>query len=85
VIEPIYDQVGAEGYLMREGQRLRLTDSGTAELDRIKAAWRRWLDGRLDDWNEADPADRALLDQALTNIATKLLEEQARDQQTVPA
>ncbi|MEU5762466.1 MDR family MFS transporter [Nocardia sp. NPDC047648] len=85
VIEPIYDQVGAEGYLMREGQRLRLTDSGTAELDRIKAAWRRWLDGRLDDWNEADPADRALLDQALTNIATKLLEEQAREQQTVPA
>ncbi|MGW4326142.1 DHA2 family efflux MFS transporter permease subunit [Nocardia sp. NPDC004573] len=85
VIEPIYDQVGAEGYLMREGRRLRLTDSGAAEMDRIKAAWRRWLDSRLDDWSEADPADRALLDQALTNIATKLLEDQAREQETVPA
>lgn len=84
VIEPIYDQVGAEGYLTREGRRLRLTDSGAAELDRIKAAWRRWLDTRLDDWNEADPGDRALLDQALMNIATKLLEDQARDQETVP-
>ncbi|WP_039796391.1 MDR family MFS transporter [Nocardia araoensis] len=85
VIEPIYDQVGAEGYLTREGQRLRLTDSGATEMDRIKAAWRRWLDTRLDDWNEADPADRALLDQALTNIATKLLEDHARAEETVPA
>lgn len=85
VIEPIYDQVGAEGYLTREGERLRLTDSGAAEIDRIKAAWRRWLDSRLDDWNEADPADRALLDQALTNIATKLLEDHTREQETVPA
>ncbi|MGY1943768.1 MDR family MFS transporter [Nocardia asiatica] len=85
VIEPIYDQVGAEGYLTRDGGRLRLTDSGAAEMDRIKAAWRRWLDRRLDDWNEADPADRALLDRALTNIATKLLEDQAREQETVPA
>ncbi|WP_159842663.1 hypothetical protein [Nocardia sp. CY41] len=70
---------------MREGRRLRLTDSGAAEMDRIKAAWRPWLDSRLDDWSEADPADRALLDQALTNIATKLLEDQAREQETVPA
>ncbi|WP_454199361.1 DHA2 family efflux MFS transporter permease subunit [Nocardia sp. Marseille-Q1738] len=85
VIEPIYDQVGAEGYLSREGKRLRLTDSGAAELDRIKAAWRRWLDSRLDDWNAADPTDRALLDQALTNIATKLLEDQAREEESVPA
>lgn len=85
VIEPIYDQVGAEGYLSREGKRLRLTDSGAAELDRLKAAWRRWLDSRLDDWNAADPIDRALLDQALTNIATKLLEDQAREEESVLA
>ncbi|MGY1930801.1 MULTISPECIES: MDR family MFS transporter [Nocardia] len=82
VIEPIYDQVGAEGYLTRDADRLRLTDSGAAEMDRIKAAWRRWLDRRLDDWNEADPVDRALLDRALTNIATKLLEDEAREQET---
>ncbi|WP_043688295.1 MDR family MFS transporter [Nocardia abscessus] len=83
VIEPIYDQVGAEGYLTRDADRLRLTDSGAAEMDRIKAAWRRWLDRRLDDWNEADPVDRALLDRALSNIATKLLEDEARQEETV--
>ncbi|WP_228781692.1 MFS transporter [Nocardia abscessus] len=83
VIEPIYDQVGAEGYLTRDADRLRLTDSGAAEMDRIKAAWRRWLDRRLDDWDEADPVDRALLDRALSNIATKLLEDEAREQETM--
>jgi hypothetical protein len=57
---------------------------GTIVLGML-AAWRRWLDSRLDDWNEADPADRALLDQALTNIATKLLEDHTREQETVPA
>ncbi|WP_280246546.1 hypothetical protein [Nocardia abscessus] len=72
VIEPIYDQVGAEGYLTRDADRLRLTDSGAAEMDRIKAAWRRWL-------------DRALLDRALSNIATKLLEDEAREQETMRA
>ncbi|MFI9504307.1 DHA2 family efflux MFS transporter permease subunit [Nocardia sp. NPDC052566] len=81
VIAPVYDEVLRDGYVVREGDRLRLTDSGSAEIDRVHAAWRRWLNSRLDGWDDRDPADRALLDQALDNIAAKLLEEDAQLQE----
>lgn len=75
VIEPVYVRVIGAGYVDAEDGALRLTDSGRAEVDRVQAAWRRWLAAHLDTWDDRDPGDRALLDEALTNIATKLLEE----------
>ncbi|WP_328409990.1 MDR family MFS transporter [Nocardia sp. NBC_00403] len=85
VIRPIYVQVIAAGYVTADDGRVRLTDSGRAEVDRIHASWRHWLDTQLDDWDYRDPADRALLDQALENIATKLLDEEAQEREPVDA
>ncbi|WP_327095792.1 hypothetical protein OIE68_38500 [Nocardia vinacea] len=73
------------GYLTEDGAGLRLTDTGQTEVDLIQASWRRWLDTKLDDWDCADPADRALLDQALENIAAKLLDEETREREPVRA
>ncbi|MFD0364183.1 DHA2 family efflux MFS transporter permease subunit [Nocardia sp. GCM10030253] len=85
VIRPVYDQVIAAGYVTEEDGRLRLTDTGRAEVDRIKASWRRWLNTELEDWDYSDPADRALLDRALENIATKLLDEAAQEREPANA
>ncbi|MFC9435497.1 DHA2 family efflux MFS transporter permease subunit [Nocardia sp. NPDC057030] len=85
VLAPIYRRVEDKGYLVDDGHELRLTDQGQAELDRVKAAWRRWLDRRLDDWNNDDPADRALFDQALDNLAAKLLEQEAGEHEPARA
>ncbi|MFQ6330246.1 DHA2 family efflux MFS transporter permease subunit [Nocardia sp. CWNU-33] len=85
VIRPIYVQVIAAGYVSADDGRVRLTDSGRAEVDRIHASWRHWLDTQLDDWDYRDPADHALLDQALENIATKLLDEEAQEREPVDA
>ncbi|MFE7801252.1 DHA2 family efflux MFS transporter permease subunit [Nocardia sp. NPDC057440] len=85
VIRPVYVQVIAAGYVTADDGRVRLTDSGRAEVDRLQASWRRWLDTQLDDWDHSDPADHALLDQALENIATKLLDEQAQEREPVDA
>lgn len=49
---------------------------GSAEIAGFYNAWRRWLDTELDDWTFTDPHDQALLDQAMDNIAQKLLTEQ---------
>ncbi len=85
VIGPVFDRLIIDGYLTEDPRRLELTDSGRIEVDRIKAAWRRWLDSRIDDWDSDDPADRALLSRALENIATKLLDEDAREREPVHA
>ncbi|WP_433678252.1 hypothetical protein [Nocardia sp. CA-119907] len=41
----------------------------------MHAAWRSWLDSRLEDWDFTAPKDRRLLDQASSNINAKLLDE----------
>ncbi|MFF0494692.1 DHA2 family efflux MFS transporter permease subunit [Nocardia sp. NPDC004068] len=78
VLEPVFDRVTADGYVEFHGDTMQLTPTGLAELERLQEAWRRWLCGYLDDWDCADPADRALLDQAVANIAAKLLDEADR-------
>ncbi|MGV9680207.1 DHA2 family efflux MFS transporter permease subunit [Nocardia sp. NPDC003482] len=78
VLEPVFDRVTADGYVEFHGDTMQLTSAGRAELERVQEAWRRWLCGYLDDWDCADPADRALLDQAVANIAAKLLDEADR-------
>ncbi|MEV0712788.1 MDR family MFS transporter [Nocardia aurea] len=80
VIEPIFLKVIGGGLVDAEDGYLRLTPAGQAEVDRVEAAWRSWLSTRLDTWDDRDPVDRALLDQALRNIATKLLKEQLHEE-----
>lgn len=75
VIEPVFRKVIGAGYVDADDGALYLTETGSAEVDRVTAAWRRWLGARLDTGDDRDPADRALLDQALMSVAAKLLEE----------
>ncbi|WP_433678291.1 MDR family MFS transporter [Nocardia sp. CA-119907] len=75
VLEPLYVKAQKSGLVVTDGDSLQLSDAGAAEVARMHAAWRGWLDGRLEDWDFTDPKDRELLDQALSNIAAKLLDE----------
>ncbi|MFC9969077.1 MDR family MFS transporter [Nocardia ignorata] len=77
VLAPVFRQAADAGLLHAEAGTLTLTDTGRTEVDTLRAGWRRWLGDRLDDWNCEDPTDRALLDEALSKIATKLLDEGA--------
>ncbi|MFD4606009.1 DHA2 family efflux MFS transporter permease subunit [Streptomyces sp. NPDC058464] len=82
VLEPAFEQAVDADRVERTGDLLSLTPAGDAEVERLHAAWRRWLDTRLDDWNVSDPDDRALFDQALDNIAARLLDEEQRPRET---
>ncbi|WP_375154336.1 MDR family MFS transporter [Nocardia cyriacigeorgica] len=84
VIAPVFDEVRDAGYIAQDGPMLTVTAAGQAQIDRVKAAWRRWLDVRLDDWDRTDPADRMLLDQALESIATKLLDQGVHESEFAP-
>lgn len=75
LIDPVFAKAERDGLVLRSGDELTLTDRGIAEVDRVRIAWKRWLETQLDDWDLTDPADRALLDQAIDHIATKLLDE----------
>lgn len=75
VLDPVFDHTAAAGYLTRDGDGLALTPAGEAEVARLGAAWRHWLDERLEDWDVTGPEDRARLDRALDAMAARLLEE----------
>ncbi|WP_228538068.1 MDR family MFS transporter [Nocardia sp. XZ_19_231] len=77
VLSPVFRQAADAGLLHDDGGVLSLTADGDAEVDKLRAGWRRWLGDRLDDWNSEDPVDRALLDEALSKIAAKLLDQGA--------
>ncbi|GAB2677912.1 MDR family MFS transporter [Nocardia goodfellowii] len=76
VIEPVILQMIGAGYVDADDGNLDLTAAGRVEVDRVHAAWRRWLSGRIDDWDDRDPADSVLLDEALDNVARKVLDDQ---------
>ncbi|WP_306365596.1 MDR family MFS transporter [Nocardia sp. CC227C] len=78
LIAPVYERARRHGLVGLDGDRVTLTDAGRAEADRLKAAWRGWLDTQLVDWDLSDAEDRALLDRALDNIAATLLDEADR-------
>ncbi|WP_040805316.1 MDR family MFS transporter [Nocardia concava] len=78
LIGPVYEKAERDGLLRRDGDVLNLTDKGVEEVDRVRGAWKHWLETQLTDWDSTDPADRELLDQAIDNIATKLLDEADR-------
>ncbi|MFD4357676.1 MDR family MFS transporter [Nocardia sp. NPDC058518] len=77
VLSPVFRQAADAGLLRDDAGTLMLTGDGSAEVDKLRAGWRRWLGDRLDDWNSEDPVDRALLDEALSKIAAKLLDQGA--------
>ncbi|MFC4125171.1 MDR family MFS transporter [Nocardia rhizosphaerae] len=77
VLAPVFRHAVDGGLLRDDAGALSLTEQGTVEIDVLRQGWRRWLGDRLDDWNYEDPADRALLDEALSTIAGKLLEQGA--------
>ncbi|MTE15912.1 MDR family MFS transporter [Nocardia aurantiaca] len=78
LIGPVYAKAEQEGLLRRDGDELILTDRGVQEVDRVRGAWKRWLVTQLGGWDHADSSDRILLDQAIDNIATRLLDEADR-------
>ncbi|WP_432993534.1 DHA2 family efflux MFS transporter permease subunit [Dactylosporangium sp. CA-233914] len=75
VLHPTFNDLCTAGLARLDGDTVQLTPAGQAQLDRVQAAWKQWLDARLDDITLADPDDRVLLDRALTNIATRLVDE----------
>ncbi|MFI5914091.1 DHA2 family efflux MFS transporter permease subunit [Dactylosporangium sp. NPDC051541] len=80
VLEPTFTGLADAGLAHVDGDTVHLTDAGQAQLDRVRAAWKAWLDTRLDDITLADAEDRVLLDQALSNIAVRLVDEQGERQ-----
>ncbi|MFE6056373.1 MDR family MFS transporter [Kitasatospora sp. NPDC056446] len=48
VLEPVFDRMAAEGYLVRDGDRLTHTEAGTHEVRALGRAWSGWLNARLD-------------------------------------
>ncbi|GGN65121.1 MFS transporter [Actinoplanes lobatus] len=79
VIQPAFSELCQAGYADQTDGTIHLTPAGQEQLDRVQHAWRQWLDAHLDDITMTDPDDRALVDQALTNIASRLLNESAAD------
>ncbi|MFJ9456920.1 MDR family MFS transporter [Kitasatospora sp. NPDC101447] len=48
VLEPVFDRMAAEGYLVRDGGVLVNTETGTREVRALARAWSDWLNARLD-------------------------------------
>ncbi|MFJ8627953.1 MDR family MFS transporter [Kitasatospora sp. NPDC093550] len=48
VLEPVFDRMATEGYLVRDGDRLVHTEAGTREVRALARAWSDWLNARLD-------------------------------------
>jgi EmrB/QacA subfamily drug resistance transporter len=85
VLAPAFAKTADAGYLRFDDDRLALTPAGLAEIDRIAAAWRNWLDGRLDDWTCSDPEDRDRLDRAIDHIVAQLLDDERTHAEPVAA
>jgi EmrB/QacA subfamily drug resistance transporter len=75
VLEPAFADLQEAGYARVEGDQVHLTEAGQEQFERVRHAWRQWLDANLDDIARTDPDDKVLIDQALNNIATRLVDE----------
>ncbi|ADD42005.1 drug resistance transporter, EmrB/QacA subfamily [Stackebrandtia nassauensis DSM 44728] len=76
VLLPTFDACVEAGLIAVDGDRMRLTEAGEAEMTTLVAALRRWLDTHLDDWDITDPVDRAALDRAVDELAHRMIEEE---------
>lgn len=75
VLEPAFDELCRAGYARVEGDVVHLTEAGQEQFERMRHAWRQWLDANLADIARTDPDDRILIDQALDNVAVRLVDE----------
>ncbi|BBH67248.1 MFS transporter [Actinoplanes sp. OR16] len=75
VLEPAFEDLRQAGYARVDGDQVELTEAGQEQFERVRHAWRQWLDTNLDDIARTDPDDKVLIDQALNNIATRLVDE----------
>ncbi|MQM27999.1 MDR family MFS transporter [Glycomyces albidus] len=81
VLQPVFVQAVREGYLAVDAGRLSLTPRGRAEFELFVAAWRRWLDRHLDDWDLADPRDREVFDRTVARLARDIAEQESFDEE----
>ncbi|MEU4691458.1 MDR family MFS transporter [Actinoplanes sp. NPDC023714] len=75
VLEPAFEDLEQAGYARVDGDQVLLTEAGQEQFERVRHAWRQWLDANLDDIARTDPDDKVLIDRALNNIATRLVDE----------
>jgi len=74
VLAPAFAAALQRGLLTEDGDELGLTEAGEREIAQLVRARRTWLAHELSDWG-AD--DDVLLGEALTNVARRLLDEDA--------
>src|SRR5579875_2337936 len=85
VLRPFYNELAAGGWITRDGEDgdvLRLTPRGQAEVGRLETAWRAWLMSELSGWlaaHEASPEQTAQIEGAIGRIAIRLIREAAAD------
>lgn len=84
VLRPAYTVAAADGLVRMSGDELDLTILGRYEMDKLAAAWERWLDDRLGDWEPGDDADRAEFTDAKRALAARLLNEDEERFASVP-
>ncbi|MBB4763308.1 DHA2 family efflux MFS transporter permease subunit [Amorphoplanes digitatis] len=75
VLQPAFTDLCQAGYARIDGDSVQLTEAGQDQFDQVQHAWREWLDAHLEDFAMTSPGERALLDRALTDIATTLVNE----------
>ena len=72
VLKPAFDAAREAGYLTGEDDRLRVTEAGRAEVQKVVTAARAWLAAQLADW---DDLDDELLGRAMTNMARQYADQ----------
>lgn len=79
VLNSFYAEIVTAGYLRRDGDLLRLTQRGRAEVDLIIAAVRTWVRGQLADWlpAESGAVEDAQIDAVLERIVVRIVREDA--------
>ncbi|GLY07759.1 MDR family MFS transporter [Actinoplanes sp. NBRC 101535] len=85
LLQPTFTGLTQAGFARIDGDIVELTDTGQEQFDRVRQAWLGWLDAHLEDITMTGPGDRDLLDQALSNIATRLVNEHSGRQPTEAA
>jgi hypothetical protein len=85
LLRPAFTGLAMTGRLRIDGDRILLRASGAAEVESLKAAWKRWLMDHLEDWKYADPQDQRLLEQALNRISARLSIEEPTPRATETA
>ncbi len=77
VLTSFYDELVADGLLVRDGERLDLAPRGEQAGQAIALAWRDYLREQLRDWLPADKVESAETDAAMVRVVTRLIRESA--------